>query len=454
MTVKGMCQRHVFFVLVFFILLALTACSRQQQQVWLPAWLEANPLTVPRAGAAAVVYKNFIYVLGGVDGRDFLSSIERATIDEAGAPGVWSLVSDMPQSRGFFDAIIVDEYLYIVGGGNGVNGKNLLRSVYRARLAEDGSIGEWQKEAELLLPRRCVKIFEHDRRLYALGGFGGTLLDSVEYAALDSDGHLAPWQMSEEAMTLPRYVNAVKKSGDRVYVIGGHHQENGTGITAVESAALNEEALQWERSVGKLDSGRYGLSALEMNGYVFALGGLSGLEYLSSIEKYSDSDGQWRQTTGLPYAMANFSTLKYKEHIYLLGGTTRQTYLNSVNYARVNENGDIGILVNERQAESYLKEKQKKANSVTPLIPSYAHRGKVIDLVLTEQYTYVQVNENGNLYWIAGPVVKLEKGDLIGFSEGVLMSGFYSKSLRRNFDKILFVGQLAFIEQARKNVIR
>ncbi|MDH5216578.1 MAG: hypothetical protein OEX19_02710, partial [Gammaproteobacteria bacterium] len=82
----------------------------------------------------------------------------------------------------------------------------------------------------------------------------------------------------------------------------------------------------------------------------------------------------------------------------------------------------------------------------TPLHPIYAHQGKVVDLILSEQYTYVQVSENGDLYWIAGPVVKLEKGNLIGFSEGVLMSGFYSKSLRRNFDKILFVGQLAFIE--------
>ena len=446
MTLKSMYQRPAFFVSFFFIFLILTACSRQQQLIWLPAWLEATSLTVPRAGAAAVVYKNFIYVLGGVDGRHFLSSIERAAIDEAGVPGSWSVVADMPQARGFFDAVVIDEYLYIVGGGNGENGKNLLRSVYRASLADDGSIGEWQKEEDLLLPRRCVKIFENNRRLYALGGFGGALLDSVEYADLDSDGHLSPWKMSDEAMTLPRYVNAVKKSGDRVYVIGGHHQKNGSGIVEVESASLNDKDLHWERGVNKLGSGRYGLSAFAMNGYVFALGGLSGLEYLSSIEKYSNSDGQWRQTTELPSAMANFSTLNYKDYIYLLGGTTRQTYLKSVSYAQLNENGDIGILVNEKQAKLYLQENQKKSKYTTPLHPIYAHQGKVVDLILSEQYTYVQVSENGDLYWIAGPVVKLEKGNLIGFSEGVLMSGFYSKSLRRNFDKILFVGQLAFIE--------
>ena len=115
-----------------------------------------------------------------------------------------------------------------------------------------------------------------------------------------------------------------------------------------------------------------------------------------------------------------------------------------MNYARVNDRGDIGVYVTKQQAENYSKEKQK--TSVDTSVTTYAHKGRVVDVIFTDQYTYVQVKEDGRLYWLAGPIARLGKGDQIGFSEGVLMSGFYSKSLKRKFDEILFVGQLALIE--------
>jgi N-acetylneuraminic acid mutarotase len=412
--------------------------------VWLPAWKEGPSLTTARAGSAAVSFENYIYVLGGVDGRQFLSSIERASVDDRGTISDWKIVAHMPQPRGFFDAVVVNNWLYIVGGGNGENGKNLLNSVYRAEIQRDGSLGEWRIDSELLIPRRCVKVLKHKRRLYALGGFGGTLLDTVEFADIKEDGSLGDWQLSDQAMTIPRYVNAAKELKGQFYVMGGHHQTNGTGISFVESAIPGKQSLHWIDTHRPLKHGRYGLAAVVVKNKLYVMGGLSGLEYLHSVERFDETNNQWQETTALPHAAANFSTVKVRDYIYILGGTTRRGYLAAVNYAQTNKSGEIGVFVTAQQAEQYQTSLKQQTESPPKL--SFAHQGIVEDVILTDQYTYVLVKENSKRYWIAGPILNVSIGAKVGFSEGVLMSGFYSKSLRRNFDKILFVSQLVFIK--------
>lgn len=438
-------QKCGFTILVLLpIVFLLLSCGEQQRNTWLPAWLETSSLNTPRAGAAVVSYNDYIYVLGGVDGKDFLSSIERGKVNGDGAISEWIVVGKMPQARGFFDALIIDNYLYVFGGGNGPNGKNLLRSVNRAKLNSDGAIGEWISEADFLIPRRCAKVFQYENRIYALGGFGGALLDSVEFADVQNDGSLSPWKMAEQQMTVPRYVNAIKKLANEIVVIGGHHQENGSGLSEVESAFLGEKQLNWLRKRSSLKQGRYGLSSAAFGDYIFAMGGLNGPQFLSSVEKFNLDVGQWEQTTALPKAMANFVTIKHKDFIYVIGGTSHKDYLSSVNYATVNGDGDIGIYVTEAQAGQYAIQKQGAFFSNDQA--QFANHGIVEDVILTPQYTYLLVQQKQNRIWIAGPVVNVKKGDRVGFSQGVTMARFYSKSLQRNFDEIRFVSQLAFIE--------
>jgi hypothetical protein len=45
--------------------------------------------------------------------------------------------------------------------------------------------------------------------------------------------------------------------------------------------------------------------------------------------------------------------------------------------------------------------------------------------------------------WIAGPKLSgLQKGDHLGYSEGVGMPDFFSKELKRSFQMVIFVGQM------------
>lgn len=76
----------------------------------------------------------------------------------------------------------------------------------------------------------------------------------------------------------------------------------------------------------------------------------------------------------------------------------------------------------------------------------FAHTGTVVSATDASIYTYIEVNENGKVIWIAAPTVAVQKGDTIGFEDGAPMANFFSKSLNRTFDVVYFVGKAAKIK--------
>ncbi len=79
------------------------------------------------------------------------------------------------------------------------------------------------------------------------------------------------------------------------------------------------------------------------------------------------------------------------------------------------------------------------------VIKSEAHIGKVIDKIPAKAYTYLQVSENKNDYWIAVPTMEIEIGETVYFSRFMVMEDFRSDNIDKSFDEILFV------EDARKS---
>jgi hypothetical protein len=75
--------------------------------------------------------------------------------------------------------------------------------------------------------------------------------------------------------------------------------------------------------------------------------------------------------------------------------------------------------------------------------PVATHVGEVVSAVDANQYTYIEVNEAGRTHWIAGPRMKLERGDRVRFDDGVMMTNFYSKLLQRTFPAVMFVGNVS-----------
>ena len=413
-------------------------------KIWIAGWKDTSAMSVARAGAATIVNNDFIYMIGGVDGRNFLRSSEYAPILSDGSIGEWRMGPRLIEERGFTEAVVKNGYIYVVGGGNGPNGKHLLTTIERAKINADGSLGQFRQEGQrTLLPRRCTKLSVVGDYLYSFGGFGGTLLDSVEFAKINADGHLGPWAMASEAMTLPRYVNSVKTAGGMTFVIGGHDQNKGVGIADVEWAKSqqNGDIRGWKKTQS-LNTGRYGLASAKQGKTIYALGGLTGLEYLRTIEKTRVlSEGglePWQETTSMSVPRATFSALTHNGHFYVLGGTNRDGYLRSVEYASIDKQGELGFMGTQQESEQYQAQLQA-ARKNTPELPNH---GVIKQLLHTEMYSYLQVLNQGKLVWIAGPKTELPIGTSVGYSKGVFMTNFYSKELQRPFPEVTFVSRI------------
>ncbi|MCG6970142.1 MAG: hypothetical protein LJE85_10280 [Gammaproteobacteria bacterium] len=420
------------------------AASPTNDHQWIGGWRQTSALRGPRAGTAVIAHNGFIYVIGGVDGRDFVATVEFAPIDGTGGVGQWQLGPALNVERGFIDAVVHNDTIYVVGGGNGPNGEHLLRSAERAHINSDGSLSAWEVEPnQMKVPRRCSKILVAGDYLYSLGGFGGTLLDSVERAPILENGHLGEWVVEEQTMTLPRYVNTVKKVQNNAYVIGGHDQMKGVGITDVEWAIPAKQGgiEDWQKTT-PLQVGRYGLSSAGYGNYVYALGGLTGLEYLASVEFAQVQDNgelsRWQYTAELSEPRAMFSTVVYKDWIYLVGGTNQDRYLASVEFATFDQAGQIGFWGTAQEAQAYREKIQARKQHTTQL----PNQGTVLHVQHASMYTYLNVDSNLGNIWLAGPRIDIQVNDRVQFSKGVSMSNFYSKELQQQFPVILFVSKI------------
>ena len=151
------------YVPIILIFTLLSACSKNEtpsdDKQWIAGWRQTSSLVIPRAGAATIEANGFIYVIGGIDGKQFVPLVEYAQILADGQLGPWKQTSPLLEDRGFIDAVTARGYVYVVGGGNGPNGKNLLRSAERAKIMPGGELGPWETETNgLIMPRRCSKL--------------------------------------------------------------------------------------------------------------------------------------------------------------------------------------------------------------------------------------------------------------------------------------------------------
>jgi len=409
---------------------------------WIPGWRVTEPLTTARAGAAVLEANGYVYAIGGVDGRNFLKTVEYSPIHADGTVGAWRLTAPLNEERGFFDAVAYGGYLYAAGGGNGPNGERLLASVERAPLRADGRLGPWERlPVAMNLPRRCVKLALVGPTLYAIGGFGGVLLDTVERAVFSAGG-LGPFTVEPARLTVPRYVNAVKARGNTLYVLGGHDESEGRGITAVEYTAVGDSGTaQGWRPAAAMSAGRYGLAAVELGEHLYALGGLDGARYSDSIERSRvRPDGAlapWRATTPLSSPRANFGVFEHGDRIYVVGGANRDGYYRTVEYTDVDPQGDLGYQgTSEEAAAAAQRRNVQKKRAQAAYLPN---EGEVREVLHTKAYSYIRAGNAEGEQWLATERSDYRVGERIRYGRGTLMGNFHSRALGRDFDSILFV---------------
>lgn len=72
--------------------------------------------------------------------------------------------------------------------------------------------------------------------------------------------------------------------------------------------------------------------------------------------------------------------------------------------------------------------------------------GKVLEVLDTDMYTYLQVSTEKGPLWLATYKTSVSKGATVRYSNGVAMSNFFSNALNRAFNVIVFVDSLELVK--------
>lgn len=86
-----------------------------------------------------------------------------------------------------------------------------------------------------------------------------------------------------------------------------------------------------------------------------------------------------------------------------------------------------------------------------PPVNAEVHTAKALEVLPTERYVYVKVEESGKQYWIATIRQEVEVGKTYFFKDGLLKLNFESKEYNRVFDRIYLVSSIVPADHAHES---
>lgn len=99
----------------------------------------------------------------------------------------------------------------------------------------------------------------------------------------------------------------------------------------------------------------------------------------------------------------------------------------------------ILLLVSACRNNTDIASKEEMEEFLPPAAPKAVIEGTVVETMNAATYTYAELKQGDEKFWITGPSVNLNVGDKVIASGVSLMTNFRSKTLDRTFDKIYFV---------------
>lgn len=94
---------------------------------------------------------------------------------------------------------------------------------------------------------------------------------------------------------------------------------------------------------------------------------------------------------------------------------------------------------------------QRKTAEIKDL-PEGMHAATVIEAVKGSSYSYFQVFENGQKFWMATNPLEAKEGDIIYYTSAFEMKDFTSKEIKKTFPSIMFVEDAALTYEKKNPV--
>jgi hypothetical protein len=97
------------------------------------------------------------------------------------------------------------------------------------------------------------------------------------------------------------------------------------------------------------------------------------------------------------------------------------------------------LILSSLIAVLFLSCQPKQNAQSTAQLPEGVHKAVVKEVIQTNNYTYLNVNENGAEKWLAVPKMEANAGETYYYTGGFEMQNFESKDLGRTFPSVFFL---------------
>jgi len=224
-------------------------------------------------------------------------------------------------------------FLYVIGGTDAW--KTLHHDVLRARIQEDGSLGDFEAIGKLPESRAGHTTVVVGHRIVVAGGHTmddtGTMstLDSTISAIVNGDGTLGPWTPGPK-LPAPVMHHTCDAVGRFVYCVGGRIDHNFTGTLAVRMAVGEDGTLGAYEPIAPFGQSIGFHMAFVHDHALYVAGGLHRDAPMPEFERLrgiwrlpiaeDGSAGAWASAGELPSARYAGAAHTLRDHVYLAGG--------------------------------------------------------------------------------------------------------------------------------------
>lgn len=148
-------------------------------------WNVSGNLVEPLEGFGMVSKENAIYIIGGKTPNGVTSAVRKALLNPDGTIQAWITMSPLPEPIYRAGVNISGKYIISAGGIN--NNGTYLKEIYYSEINDEGSLENWSENSvELPTKNCCFSLGAMNNYLYIIGGHDGVgYFDTVYYTKVN-----------------------------------------------------------------------------------------------------------------------------------------------------------------------------------------------------------------------------------------------------------------------------
>lgn len=269
-------------------------------------WEPRAPLPITVLAMDGVVYRDKVYVAGGVDGS--LQQVDGAFVYDPIADQ-WSRIASLPAPRLNMHLVVAGDSLYGIGGFTDVPNRAVTTNWVYLPDAD-----RWEERAPLPAPRAAGVAATVRGQIFVAGGFSAPRRLADTTYVYDPDSN--QWGARTPIPT-PRDDLTAQVVDDRLYTIGGRMVLSTVNYDVVE--VYDPVRDSWSPG-SPMPTRRGGLASALINGRIHALGGELPTSVMATHEVYDVVSDSWSEGTVLPMGRHTFAAVGIGSRIYIIGG--------------------------------------------------------------------------------------------------------------------------------------